>query len=104
MDWLNAFFIPLFQVIFIFAFVLGIGGALGWGLYKNWRKTWKFKLKYDILRRKIDEGDLKWLNRVKDLWGRHEIQMKLYLAGQNQERVFELLYLYDRIMRRAKNG
>lgn len=103
MDWINNFFIPLAQIIFGITIISIFVIVLGWALYKNWIKTWQFKFKYEIIRKQLPkEEDMIFIINTKET--RDEMNKRLLVENYNQNRVYEMLYLYDKIKGVDKNA
>jgi len=96
LDWLKNFLIPLAQLVFALSISLSFLGALSYGLYKRWIKTWKYKLKYGRLgKSKPREEDVLSIMRTDET--KAQFHMRMLLENHDKHRVYEMLYLYDKI-------
>lgn len=106
MDWLKNFFIPMAQLIVI----IGSLGFLVIIIYrafsKHFNKTWKFFIKYSILRRDYDEKKVEWcINALENGYDYWKAKKFLLINNVKPDDINELMYIFNKIMKGGvKNG
>lgn len=105
MDWLNQFFVPLIQVIFLLGVIGGILFVFLRAFYKTLYRSWLWTLKYKILNKPYLEKDLQLvISTAEQCKTKEKFEMALLVNNVSRIKVYELLYLYEKIYGGTKNG
>jgi hypothetical protein len=105
MAFVDGFLIPLIKAI-------GIVGILGFltiviirAILIKWNRQWKFVVKYDLLKSKVDPVKAGWCwEALQKGLSYEKIKMMLLLRGFRDEDVWDLLFLCNRFSKQLKGG
>lgn len=99
MAFIDNFLIPLIKTTFL----IGIGSVLLFFIvrfcYRFYFQKLKWIIKYKLLKKPLRQGDTDWmLKAFSHKMNLSQVKMKLLLQDLSQERVYEVLYLYNQMI------
>lgn len=104
-DWLNGFFIPLAEIIFILAVVFGLGFLLIRFFRKTWKTQTKWLIRYKILKKPYPEDAVRWiLNNIEHGIGYYDTKKMLLVKGVKPDKINGIMFIYDEILNTMKGG
>lgn len=107
MDWMINFIIPVAEIVFVGFIICFISYILAKAFYKFYKRNLKFIIRYDILRNKYKDKDVAWLSGCfARRYNIIKVEMILLTDKSNipEERVYELLWIYKKIIKQLKGG
>lgn len=107
MEWLKGFFIPLIEIVFIFGGILTICFLL----YKAFSNVYKKKIKWMIiyqtpyLKRAFRDNDVEFvMDAIENGASSTEVKKCLFLQMLPENRINEILFIYDLVLKSLKGG
>lgn len=72
--------------------------VIGRALWIRWSRRWQFKIKYDLMKAKVDPIKAEWIiEALKRGMDYNKMKMKLLIAGFKDPDVYEMLWLANKI-------
>lgn len=105
MAFVENFLIPLVKAIGIVAIVGFLTIVIFRAILIKWNRQWKFVVKYDLLKSKVDPVKAEWCwEALQKGLNYNKIKMMLLLRGFRDEDVWDLLFICDRFSKQLKGG
>ena len=104
-EWVTGFLTPLIKFIFIGGFVLVAGFFVIKAVHNGYTKSFKFIIRYSILKRKYPIEIVEWCMSCFDeniSW--HEAKKILMVKGIQKKQLNETLWIYDKMIIELKGG
>lgn len=95
-----------FKALFSMVIIVGIMTAIGFFLYRSWKRSdLRFKLKYNVFRRKYQEKDVEWcLNALERGWDEVKIKKFLLINGTSFNKIDEMCFIFRQLKGGDANG
>lgn len=98
MSFVTSYVVPTVKAMVYIGVVGGLGIWITYIFLRAWYKKWKYDFKYNILRKKINEDDIKWcVERIDEGLDYVDIKKILLVNGQSQARVNEVVWIFNKI-------
>lgn len=92
------FILALGKALGVTLIVGGITLIIGRALWIRWSRRWQFKIKYDLMKAKVDPIKAEWIiEALKRGMDYNKMKMKLLIAGFKDPDVHEMLWLANKI-------
>jgi hypothetical protein len=99
-DWMNGFIIPLIKLVFIIGIFSFIFYYVGKAFYNAYTKSFKFFVKYSILKKDYPDEIVKYLIEcIDNNMTYHNVKRELYIKGWKYDDINEILYIYDQLIK-----
>jgi len=105
MDFVKEFLTPLIKVLFIGGFLGFIVFYVGKAFHNAWSKSFKFTLRYKILRKPLPEKKLLWcMEAIEKGIGWYDAKKIMMVAGTRKSEMNETLWIYDKVILELNNN
>jgi hypothetical protein len=97
MAFVENYLIPFIEILVIGGIGIFLAIVVFRALLIRWNRSWKFVVRYDIMRGKVDPVKSAWIiEALQKGISYNQIHQKLLLKGFSEEDVREMLFLCDR--------
>ena len=104
MDFVKEFLTPLIKVIFIGGFFGFVVFYVGKAFHNAWSKSFKFVLRYNILKKTFPEKKVLWcMEAIEKGIGWYDAKKIMMVAGTRKSEMNETLWIYDKVILELNN-